>query len=70
MSYHEIKEEALNNFLEVIDSLGLEDEKMGILGLALGKLLGNEVTHLCLTIGEIEGGLLCHQSKSEQKHYT
>ena len=68
MSLHFIDEKALDEFLETMSTLELEDQ--GKLGIALGKLLGNEVTHLCLSSKEIEGGLVCHQNKKEQKNCT
>lgn len=70
MSLHWIDENELNNFLGTIDELSINMEDMGKLGIALGKLLGNEITHLCLNSKEIEGGLKCHQTKKEQKIYT
>lgn len=70
MSLHYISEKELNNFLETLGSLNLSMEDSGKLGIALGKLLGQEVTHLCFSSKEIEGGLVCHQTKKEQKTCT
>ena len=70
MSLHYISEKELNNFLETLGSLNLSMEDSGKLGIALGKLLGQEVTHLCFSSKEIEGGLKCHQTKKELKIYT
>ncbi len=70
MSLHWISEEKLNEFLGTMDKLNIGIEDTGKLGIALGKLLGDEITHLCLSSKEIEGGLICHQTKKEQKICT
>ena len=70
MSLHWISEEKLNEFLGTMDEINISIEDTGKLGIALGKLLGHEITHLCLSSKEIEGGLACHQTKKEQKSCT
>lgn len=70
MSLHWISEDKLNEFLGTIDKLNISMEDTGRMGIALGKLLGNEITHLCLSSKEIEGGLICHRNKNEQKSCT
>ncbi len=70
MSLHWISEEKLNEFLGTMDEINIGIEDTGKLGIALGKLLGNEITHLCLNSKEIEGGLACHQTKKGQKTCT
>lgn len=70
MSLHWISEEKLNEFLGTMDEINIGIEDTGKLGIALGKLLGHEITHLCLSSKEIEGGLICRQNKNEQKSCT
>lgn len=44
MSLYEINEKKVDEFFEIIESFGLNDEQMGELGVALAKLLGKEKT--------------------------